>query len=332
MDYDHSSGYQPNSYKCCHGCHMTIRQAYLSFVLANDTTNTVQTVLFDVVTDESWDGANTITEHPVETGSDVADNIRVGLREVQLTIFATNEPFQGNTFTPGPVAQQTQIGPYAIDGTEQITPDTLVAPEWQNNIGLNASIQAGAIITGQVLKVPPAGQNIVSGVSLLGNLLTPGYVYPLPFSPDLGLPDNNGIQQSVDLLAQSDDTIDYVARMYELLELLRTTGTLITVYGSKNGCQNMAIESVNMDRSADTGTGAEFIIKLKEIRFVTTQTVAAPQPTIKAAVPQASKGPQNPSDAPAPQQKSVALNLATKIAAQGGGVNSVLSLLGGANP
>lgn len=280
---------------------MTIRQAYLQFTLAADTTNTIQTLYFDVVTDESWDGANIITEHPVETGSNVADNIRVGLRELQLTVFSTNEPFQGNTFTT-PAAQQTTIGPYAIPGSELITPDTLVAQEWANGIPF------GPIAT---FFAEP---------------------YPFPFSPDLGLPDNPGIQQSVNLLAQPDNTIDYVARMYELLELLRTTGTLITVYGSKNGCKNMAIESVNMDRSSDTGTGAEFIIKLKEIRFVTTQTVAAPQPTIKAAVPPVSKGQQNGTDAPPPVAKSVAASFADSTAAQGGGVNAALNALGGVNP
>jgi hypothetical protein len=274
---------------------MSIRQAYLQWTFAADTTNTVQTLYFDVVTDESWDGANIITEHPVETGSDVADNIRVGLRELQLTVFCTNEPFQGNTFTT-PTAQTLQVGPYAIPGSELITPDTLVAQEWANGIpfGPIATFFAEA--------------------------------YPFPFSPDLGLPDNPGIQQSVDLLAQPDNTIDFVARMYELLELLRTTGTLITVYGSKNGCKNMAIESINMDRSSDTGTGAEFIIKLKEIRFVTTQTVAAPQPTIKAAVPKVTKGPQNPTDAPAPQTKSVLKQFWTNTMNQGGGSPSAASL------
>jgi Dit-like tail protein len=273
---------------------MTIQQAYLTFTLASDTTQSLQTMFFDVVTDESWDGANIITEHPVETGSDVADNIRVGLRECQLTIFATNEPLQGNTtYTQGHtqnlVPQQTQIGPYAIPGSELITPDMLVAQEWANGIpfGPIATFFAEA--------------------------------YPFPFSPDLGLPDNPGIQQGVDLLAMSDSTIDFVGRTYELLELLRTTGTLITVYGSKNGCKNMAIESINMDRSAETGTGAEFIIKLKEIRFVTTQTVAAPAPTIKAAVPKATKGPKNPTDAPAPQTQSVAKSLFGNALKMGGG-------------
>jgi hypothetical protein len=253
-------------------------------------------MLFDVVTDESWDGTNIITEHPVETGSDVADNIRVGLREVQLTIFATNEPLQGNTFTPGPVAQSTQVGPYPVDGSQLITPDTLVAQEWANGIPF------GPIAT---FFAEP---------------------YPFPFSPNLGLPDNPGLSQQVDILAQSDNTVDYVARTYELLELLRTTGVLITVYGSKNGCQNMAIESINMDRSADTGTGAEFIIKLKEIRFVSTQTVAAPAPTIKAAVAKVTKGPQNGTDAPPPVAKSVLKQFWTNNMAQGGGSPSTANL------
>jgi hypothetical protein len=301
---------------------MTIRQAYLMFTL-NGTSGAgaVTTLFFDVVTDESWDGANIITEHPVETGSNVADNIRVGLRECQLTIFATNEPFQGNSFTI-PQSLETVIGPFEVDGTAQIVPDTLVAQEWENGLQLSSAVQAGAILGSQAVgnlvpKLPTGAVNL--GTTLGANLLTPAFAYPYPFTPNLGLEDNPGIQQSVGLLAQPDDTIDFVARMYEILELLRTSGTLITVYGSKNGCQNMAIESINMDRSADTGTGAEFIIKLKEIRFVSTQTVTAPQPTIKAAVTKVSKGNQNPTPATPPVTKSVAKRLFGDILNQGGG-------------
>jgi hypothetical protein len=289
---------------------------YLSFP---DGVLSTTTLLFDVVTDESWTFPATITSHPVETGSDVTDNVRVGLARCQLTVFCTNEPLQANTFT-SPVLTQTQItddgpDPDATPGA----PDTLVAQEWNNALNFSAALKGvGSLVGGAVGKT--TGSIVGTAVGgIAAALIDPAGPVPTPFAYGYGVTGTDGQQIGVQLYAQPDNTKDYVSLLLSALTTLQDTVTLITVIGSKNYKSNMVIQSIDMDRSSDTGTGAEFTIVLQEIRFVTTQTVAAPSPTIPRAQPVAAKGPQNPTDSPKPRTRSVMRALVTQSVALGTG-------------
>jgi hypothetical protein len=94
----------------------------------------------------------------------------------------------------------------------------------------------------------------------------------------------------------------------------------LDVIGSKETCENMVITKLERVRDSDHGTGAGITISLKEIRFVETQLVPAPAPTIPTAKPQVSKGTQHTSDVPKPKVKS--------LLAGGAGATSLAAALG----
>ena len=293
--------------------------AYFSFP---DGVLSSTTLMFDGVLDESWDLENEVSSHPVEVGADVTDNVRVGLAKCQLTVFCTNEPFQANTFA-SPSMQQTSISIAASDG-DRSAPDTLVAKEWDNKLNFQAALKGvGSLVGGAA----GGGTGSIIGTAVGGIagalLFAPGEV-DKSFSPIGGLGIDGAGDESfqTQLLGQADNTIDFVVKLFSALETLRTSATLIDVYGSKNFRTNMVINSVNLHRDASTGTGAEFTISLQELRFVSTQTVTAPAATVPRAKPPAPKGPQNPKPSPPARNRSVMRSLATQSVKLGLGMLS----------
>jgi hypothetical protein len=274
------------------------RGAYLIYL---DSTGAATTLVFDAVMEETWTGTNTITDHPVETGADVTDHVRVGLMHCELSVFVTNEPFRSNTFAN--VAPQTISFTIAAPGQDPATGQTLTAKQWDNGLGIRTALQAAGVAVGGF-----AGD--VAG-GLVGAALAPARPKDVPFNPGVGLDPTPGQQFSAKLQTVTNPQ-DFVALYYATLETLRQSAQLITVSGSKNYQPNMVIESVEMNRSADTGTGADIKIGLREIRFVTTQTVNAPMPSIPSGATPVKKGQQNPVDIP-PQKRTLALEWAQKI-------------------
>lgn len=234
---------------------------------------------FDVVVTEQPSFPTSITEHVVEKGADVADNIRVGLKSLTLEVFVSNEPInQANQWMTG--AQS----PAEFDVSD--TPQ-------------DRKSAFGPILTNKTWFTLPIGVPIV-------NMLV-AHEQDIPFKPNVGLDPTQGFTVKPQVL-QFDDFTDAVQKTHDYLDLLRSGPSLVTVYGTKGTYDNMAIESFSMTRNADTGTGATFTIQLKEIRIVTTKTVNAPKPTAARGNTPKAKGGQATADAE-PQKVSVLLKL-----------------------
>lgn len=54
-------------------------------------------ILFDIITSETHVASTYITEHPVETGADITDHVRVALDEVTIEGYISNAPVFGGT-------------------------------------------------------------------------------------------------------------------------------------------------------------------------------------------------------------------------------------------
>lgn len=63
-----------------------------AFLLWTEKSGTLRTLLFDCVTEEGQTLTNTVTEHPVEEGANIADHVRNDLEEVKIDVFVTNTP------------------------------------------------------------------------------------------------------------------------------------------------------------------------------------------------------------------------------------------------
>lgn len=258
--------------------------AYLSWT---PTGGSPQTLIFDAVEGEEWDLGATVTEHPVEEGADVADNVRVSLAKVSLDVFVSNEPVGPSQWaTPTVVSQPLSVKVAAwTPGTGVIT-----VQGWESELAERAAAtSAGGLVAG-----PPGA---VAAALLSGALIGP-HATATPVQTDAGLVPGTAPSLTAQTL-QFLDPDDFVARTIALLELLRDQAQLFDVIGSKNARGNMVIETLQPKRDESTGTGARITLGLKEIRIVQTALVVAPKPSIPRGAPPTSKGPQNTTDAPA---------------------------------
>lgn len=248
------------------------------FVWTDQNLGLSLSMTFDGVLEESWDEDTIITEHPVDRGANIADHVRVGLIQGQFRIVATGDPLGNNNWDSSrTVTTQltTPAGP-----VNPPNPPSLVAKEWINGIGI-----AGVLVG-------------VSG--FVGALTAHEQDTPIP-APD-GLPPTQGATVAATTL-QMVSPRDYIRATINQLVQLKENAQLIKVVGTKRVVDNMVIERFNHTRNADTGNSAEITIGLKQIRFVSTVTVNAPQPTIPRAKTPINKGPQNPTDAENPANK-----------------------------
>jgi hypothetical protein len=95
------------------------------------------------------------------------------------------------------------------------------------------------------------------------------------------------------------DDFDAVAETLATLEQIRDDASLVTVTTSARDYENMLLESVSLNKTARTGTGATFTLMFREMRKVQVSIVNAPIPTEIRGNIKKPKGIKAPVSAPA---------------------------------
>lgn len=76
---------------------------------------------------------------------------------------------------------------------------------------------------------------------------------------------------------QFDQPFDRARSVYDEIQEIYSSGTLVDISTSIRDYTDMAIESVSVPRTVDTAGSLEFSISTKTLRFAETQTVPAPK-------------------------------------------------------
>lgn len=84
--------------------------------------------------------------------------------------------------------------------------------------------------------------------------------------------------------------------MFALWKDARDKGRLCRVITSLHEYENMGVEQITVTRSPADGNGAVFTINVKELQFVTSETVDAPEPAEVSGAASESAGSQNTGD------------------------------------
>ena len=274
---------------------VTPAQNYLPAYLAwtDDAGDAQQFQCF--VKSEDYDYGADVTDHPVETGSNVTDNVRVKRREAKIFFFESNTPIDSNNWAsaaaatsiitiPSPPAQPPQA-PLFFDSWNNLITEKALGASALGAVGNLAGATGGAIGT-------LAGEAI--GSSIVGaGVPVPQVVPPSPTQP---LAPPITVQSRVIGFGSAQD---FVQLTIAQLELLLNNVQVVDLIAPKLVISTMVINSIHIHRDNDTGDAAEIEVGLKEIRFVSTTTVPAPAPTVVRTTPPVSKGEQGTSDAPA---------------------------------
>jgi hypothetical protein len=192
-------------------------------------------VTFDQTTSEGHEFTCEVTEHEVETGSNIADHVKINPQGLTLELFVTNTPIE-DLGRGAVTAIDLNLRPYQ--------PPFSLTPGGLTN----------------------------AAVKFVGSLL-----------PSSSLP------SAVQVLA-FDQPFDRVKEVHDQLNVLFLEKATMSVVTSLRTYDNMIMTSVSLP--IDKKGGASFTLSFKQVRTVTTASVAAPKPLEKRGVPGAAKGSQ----------------------------------------
>jgi hypothetical protein len=209
----------------------------------------------DAVTREAHQMPNDVTDHPVETGSNISDHIRPQPNTLTLDCVISNAPH----YLPA----------------DHVGGATWVATDVRVDIS-TPSTRAEV----EVADTAPRLSNIVRTVPLsgAGNALSVGLSSLVPIGP------NRKVQVGQDATSRSitarvegpSQQFDRVQDVLVELIALREGGTLLRIANTLNTYGNMAITLLEFARSSGGADNLTFTLSLKQITIVSTETVAVP--------------------------------------------------------
>lgn len=281
--------------------------AYLTW---QDAADDMQQLLFDLVKTADYDFGVDVTEHPVEKGSDITDNVRVKTDEATLELVLTNEPIESNnwaTLIQGPQPLSVPSPPPPVSAAPILEYD-----KWSNMITERAlTTGAGGFIGGAA--GGPIGSIVGAAAGgVLGALLFQPHATPVVQPIDTSQFASPVLPMVAQTFSFVDDE-DFVAKAINVLRTLKDNAQLFDLIEPRLVISDVVIASMKVHRAQETGTGATITLQMKQIRFVDTVTVPAPTPIIPTAQPVANAGEQNPVPATPEQQVSAAVALAAML-------------------
>lgn len=213
--------------------------------------NSLVSIQFDATVREMHTSAVTVTEHPVEKGANVSDHVRKELAHLTCEAMVSNHPIK----VPGTNMQGVSGSVRALD------------LQWQT----------GEENTRKVRLSIPKRLDLPIGVPVAGALLTStgalDYTETREVDGFVSTPGPDGASAQV---LQFDGEFDRVRSVYDELRLLQDSATLLTVNTSIREYENLILQNLTAPRTVQDGASITFTFDLKEIRFVTSQTVKAP--------------------------------------------------------
>jgi hypothetical protein len=238
---------------------------------------------FDAVLQEKHEITSTITEHPVEEGSNIADHVRPDPIVLNIQGVVTNTPIVA-IGTDGWQRTPQILGPgeYHIEEAKPKdppgTPPIIISPPQPPLLGL---------------------LSLNGAVNALSNAIFGDGTFTLQQSSDRNTLPNQRYNALVDV---SSLVRNFIAEALSVLTQLRDEATLCTVIAPHKGpYNNMVVTKVMFSRGSSEAGKGTFDIELREIRIVSSAVVAAPKPSIPRANPPVTSGAQAPAPTTDPQ-------------------------------
>lgn len=240
---------------------------------------TIGTIWIDVSLSETHQLSAEVTEHPVEDGSAISDNIRPAPRVIQLEGLVTNHPIEMPLSHAGGVLASEDAG--LIDVAT--SPGRRIPPMSREILGE----------PGDLSPIPFGGQaQAIAGA--LGGVLGVDTTLPRKrYAAEQYNEDRDGRTFfAVNALAFSEE-FDRVGAVYQALVEVATKPALVRLVTGLDIYEDVALSDLSFDRSSETGRDAlRFKATCKVLRIVNAQVVRVPEPLEQRGKPGASRGKQ----------------------------------------
>lgn len=240
---------------------------------------TIGTIWIDVSISETHSLTAEVSEHPVEDGSNISDNVRAQPRTVQLEGLVTNHPTELPLSHAGGVRASDDAGFI----------DVVTAPG-QRRPPMTREIQGEPADVGFI---PGASQGLAIAGIIPGAL---GLDVTLPrrrFAAEVYNEDREGRTfYAVNALAFSEE-FDRVGAVYQALVAVITEPQLVKLVTGLDIYEEVALSELSFERSSEVGRDAlRFTCTCKVLRIVNAQTVRVPRPEEERGKPGQSRGKQ----------------------------------------
>lgn len=248
---------------------------------------TIGTIWIDVSISEQHSLSATVTEHPVEVGANIVDNIRPQPRKVQIEGFVTNHPTELPLSHAGGARALDDAG--FIDVTTQ--PGRRVPPMSQEIQGEPTDFGLGGI--------PGFGQAAALATAIPGVL---GIEVTRPrrrYAAEMYTEDRDGRTfYAVNALAFSEE-FDRVGAVYAALVQVVTDAQPVRLVTGLDIYDQVGLSDLSFDRSSDVGRDAlRFSATCTVLRIVSALTVRVPKPVEQRGHPGQSRGKQQTTPTP----------------------------------
>lgn len=249
----------------------------VQIIWTGDTGQTY-TMELDASVHEQHDETATITDHPVERGSNVADHLRPDPKSISIEGVISNTP----QFLPAD----------HVGGASLVTQKVDVA--WQG-FDNRATVEGRSKTVGDVTRDVPGLGLLASRVPVPTALL--GQI-PIGFAEKMNV--GRQVEGGADAMNVQtfSQPFDRVRECSTELSRLLNEGVLVKVITTFREYPDMGITAINTARDAGTRNAWRFTIALKQVRFGTTKDEPAPKlPTKK--VSKGTKTPEKHEEPPA---------------------------------
>lgn len=234
----------------------------------------VITVIFDAVTTLNPTDEVDVTEHPVEEGADVSDNARSKSGVLSMEATVSMVPNIDLDKDVGLEQIDVQVALRKPGAPHRVTLDIPSPPIQLSESGLlQAGIGAIVSLLSGAPKAQFNGKTIPSFVTVPAKLL------------------------------QQDAPRNRVRAVYDTLLKLKDDHTLVTILTAHRDHFDMMMTSIGESRTTADGSSAKFQIDWKQVRTVSSSSVAAPKPAEPRGQPKVNKGSQNTKPAENPADK-----------------------------
>jgi hypothetical protein len=242
-------------------------------VFYEDDAGMAHELFFDVISLENHDLVSTVTEHPVETGSNISDHTLPEPQRFTLEGYISDTPIWSNPGINDDRGLQPDIG-----GAESVELPTRTHryADGTRNQRLNPPKRPVTIPLGP-------GAVVAGAKALFGALTDSGH------SATLARYVERSQRHRAWVLTIPDFESRFVGT-YEALRDIWENSRVVGIVTSMDNHVSCAMERAAAVRRREDGNGATFTIELKEVRFVTSETVTAPLPAEALAQPHKSTG------------------------------------------
>lgn len=206
---------------------------------------------FDGTVRELHSSQLVVTEHPVEKGANVSDHVRKQLAHLVCEAMITNHPIKMPTSGMGGVGGGVSGRDLQWNAREET--------RQQRSITFPSRFDL------------PVGVPILGAVAQGTGLLDTTETVTVQTRAETDAADGATAQ-----VLQFDGPFDRVRNVYEELLGFQDNATLLTIHTTIREYENMILQNLTAPREVKDGKAITFSFDLKEIRFVTSQTVKAP--------------------------------------------------------